>query len=70
MKTINEYSQLLDEFIKRSALIDRLVIESEKSPDLKQELEKLRAKQHKANKILQTLEVSSITMWENIGYGG
>jgi len=30
----------------------------------------LRAKQQEANQILQKLEVSSSTIWENIGNGG
>jgi len=70
MKTTDEYSQLVDEYVERSAKIDKLVEKSRQGEDVDQELEALRAKQQEANQILQKLEVSSSTIWENIGNGG
>jgi hypothetical protein len=40
------------------------------SAEVKQELEALRAKQRETTEILEKLEVSSSSIWENIGYGG
>jgi hypothetical protein len=68
--TTQEYGPMLDEFIKRSAKIDILVVRSRQGADVKQELEELRAKQRKTTKILQKLEVSSSNIWGNIGHGG
>ena len=70
MKTTDEYSQMLDEFIERSARIDKLVAKSPQTADLQQELDELRAKQRETTQILQKLEVSSSNIWENIGQGG
>lgn len=70
MKTTDEYSQMLGEFIERSAKIDQLVAQSPHSPDVMQELEELRAKQRETTEILQKLEVSNSNIWENIGDGG
>jgi len=56
--------------VERSAKIDKLVEKSRQGEDVDQELEALRAKQQEANQILQKLEVSSSTIWENIGNGG
>jgi hypothetical protein len=70
MNTSDEYSHVLDEFIERSARIDKLVEQSRQGADVAQELEALRAKQQEANQILHKLEVSSSDIWENIGNGG
>ncbi|WP_374087060.1 hypothetical protein [Methylomicrobium lacus] len=70
MKTTDEYSHLVDEYVERSARIDKLVEKSRQGEDVAQELEALRAKQREANQILQKLEVSSSSIWENIGNGG
>jgi hypothetical protein len=70
MKATDEYGQMLDEFIERSARIDRLVEQSRHAADVKQELDTLRAKQREATEILQRLEASRSNIWENIGYGG
>ncbi|MGJ0484154.1 MAG: hypothetical protein ACR65R_06415 [Methylomicrobium sp.] len=70
MNTSDEYSHVLDEFIERSARIDKLVQQSRQGTDVAKELEALRAKQREANQILQKLEVSSSDIWENIGNGG
>jgi hypothetical protein len=70
MNTSDEYSHVLDEFIERSARIDKLVEQSRQGADVAQELEALRTKQREANQILHKLEVSSSDIWENIGNGG
>jgi hypothetical protein len=70
MKTTGKYGQMLDEFIERSAQIDKLLAKNPQSAEVKQELEALRAKQRETTEILEKLEVSSSSIWENIGYGG
>jgi DNA repair ATPase RecN len=70
MKTTDEYGQMLDEFIHRSAKIDELVAKYPQTPEMKQELEELRVKQRETNERLQKFEVSSNKIWENIGHGG
>lgn len=70
MNASDEYSHVLDEFIERSARIDKLVQQSRQGADVAQELEALRAKQREANQMLHKLEVSSSDIWENIGNGG
>ena len=71
MKTTDEYSQKLVELIERSAQIDNLVVKSlQSAAEVKQELEKLRAKQRETTSILHKLENSSSNTWENIGGGG
>jgi len=71
MKTTDEYGQKLVELIERSTMIDRLVQKSgQAAVDVKQELEKLRAKQRETTHILHKLENPSGNVWENIGGGG
>jgi small-conductance mechanosensitive channel len=71
MKTTDEYGQKLVELIERSAQIDKLVVKSRQAAeDVKQELEKLRARQRETTNILHKLENSSGNVWENIGSGG
>ena len=70
MKTTDEYSQMLDDFIERSARIDKLVAKSPQTADLQQELDELRAKQRETTNILHKFENSSSNAWENIGGGG
>ena len=71
MKTTDEYGQKLVELIERSTMIDRLVQKSgQAAVDVKQELEKLRAKQRETTHILHKLENPSANAWENIGGGG